>query len=144
LSLAAAGLFPVLALGLAWKRATAAGAIAAIVFGAGVTLYYDVGIQVFPAAFFKTWAPLSNAPEFAVENFRATELDAQETESDEAKAHAAASLEALARGTPGRPGLANWMGIDSASGAIFGVPIGLLALVLVSLVSSRPGRQEHV
>jgi cation/acetate symporter len=137
LSLAAAGLFPVLALGLAWKRATAAGAISAILLGAGVTLYYDVGIQVFPAEFFRTWAPLSNAPEFAVENFRATELDAQEAESDEAKAQAAASLEVLARGTSGRPGLANWMGIDSASGAIFGVPLGFLALVLVSLFTSR-------
>lgn len=142
LSLGAAGLFPVLAAGLAWKRATAAGAIAAIAVGAGVTLYYDVGIQAFPVSFYNTWAPLSNAGEFAIENFRATDLDAQDAEDPAVKAQAVASLETLARGTPGRPGLANWFGIDSASGAIFGVPLGFLALVLVSVLTrKRSGNQ---
>jgi cation/acetate symporter len=143
LSLAAAGLFPVLALGLVWKRATAAGAVAAILLGAGVTLYYDIGIQVFPAAFYKTWAPVSNASEFAIEEFNTLETEAREGETDEAKATARAALETLARGTATRAGLANWMGIDSASGAVFGIPAGLLALVLVSMVTtSRRRRQE--
>lgn len=137
LSLGAAGLFPVLALGLAWRRATAAGAMAAIVLGAGVTLYYDVGIQVFPTAFYRTWAPLSNAGEFAIEEFTALETEAREAEDDETKATAAAALEKLARGTATRAGLANWFGIDSASGAVFGVPLGLAVLVLVSLATRR-------
>lgn len=142
LSLGASALFPVLAFGLAWKRATAAGAVAAIVVGAGVAQYYEVGTQIFPVSFYKTWAPLSNAGEFAIEGFRAAELDMQEAEDDEAKAQAAASLEVLARGTPGRPGLANWAGIDSASGAVFGVPLGILALVLVSLLTSSRRRDQ--
>lgn len=137
LSLAAAGLFPVLALGLAWRRATAAGAIAAILLGGGVALYYDVGIQVFPAAFYRTWAPLSNAGEFAAEEFATLETDLRDADGDEARAAAEAALDALARGTPARRGLANWFGIDSASGAIFGVPLGILALVLVSLLTRR-------
>jgi cation/acetate symporter len=141
LSLAAAGLFPVLALGLAWKRATAAGAIAAILVGGGVTLYYDVGIQVFPAAFYRTWAPLSNAGEFAAEEFATLETEAREAESPEARSAAATALETLARGTATRRGLANWFGIDSASGAVFGVPLGLLALLLVSVLTRRSASQ---
>jgi cation/acetate symporter len=140
LSLGAAGLFPALTVGLAWKRATAAGVMAAIVLGAGVTLYYDVGIQAFPVSFYETWAPLSNAGEFAIENFRALETDAADAGNEQARQAALASLEALARGTPGRPGLANWAGIDSASGAIFGVPAGVLALILVSLLTGRRKR----
>lgn len=142
LSLGAAGVFPVLALGLAWKRATAAGAMAAILLGAGVTLYYDIGIQVFPAAFYRTWAPLSNAGEFAIEEFTALETEAREAEDDETRATAAAALEKLARGTATRAGLASWFGIDSASGAIFGVPLGLAALVIVSLLT-RGRRHER-
>lgn len=137
LSIGAAGLFPALALGLAWKRATAAGAMAAIVAGAGITLYYDVGTQASPAAFYRTWAPLSNASEFAIEEFTTLETEAREAESDEDKAAAATALETLARGTASRAGLANWLGIDSASGAVFGVPLGLAVLVLVSLLTSR-------
>jgi len=138
LSLAAAGLFPVMALGLAWKRATAAGAVAAILLGGGVTLYYDVGIQVFPAAFYRTWAPLSNAGEFAAEEFTRLETEARDAEDAEALSAAETALDELARGTATHRGLANWFGIDSASGAIFGVPLGILALVLVSLLTRRP------
>ncbi|MGE0231095.1 MAG: sodium:solute symporter family protein [Flavobacteriaceae bacterium] len=42
-SLAAAGNFPVLVLGIWWKRCTSAGAIAGIIAGFGVTLFYLVG-----------------------------------------------------------------------------------------------------
>ena len=137
LSLAAAGLFPVLALGLAWRHATTAGAIAAIIAGGGVTLYYDVGIRVFPAAFYRTWAPLSNAGEFAIEEFEALATEAEEGESEEARTAASKALATLARGTATRSELANWFGIDSASGGVFGVPAGFAALVLVSLLTRR-------
>jgi cation/acetate symporter len=142
LSIGAAGLFPALALGLAWKRVTAAAAIAAMLIGGGTTLYYDVGVQAFPVSFYNTWAPLSNAAEFAIENFRATEIDAVDAESDEARAEAASALESLARGKPGRPGLANWFGIESASGAIFGVPLGLITLVLMTFLTGRKRRDQ--
>jgi cation/acetate symporter len=132
----------VLALGLAWKRVTAAAAVAAMLIGGGTALYYDVGVQAFPVSFYNTWAPLSNAAEFAIENFRATEIDAVDAESDEARAEAASALESLARGKPGRPGLANWFGIESASGAIFGVPLGLITLVLVTLLIGRKRRVQ--
>ena len=142
LSLGAAGLFPVLAVGLSWKRVTAVAAGAAMLVGGGTALYYDVGVQVFPVSFYNTWAPFSNAAEFAIENFRATEIDAADAETDEARAEAAGALESLARGKPGRPGLANWFGIESASGAIFGVPFGLITLVLMTFLTGRKRRDQ--
>jgi cation/acetate symporter len=42
-SLAAAGLFPALALGVWWKRCNSYGAIAGVIAGFGVTLYYLIG-----------------------------------------------------------------------------------------------------
>ncbi|MBA5779140.1 cation acetate symporter [Stappia sp. F7233] len=46
-SLAAAGNFPALVLGIWWKRCTSAGAVAGMVAGFGVTLYYLVMTQYF-------------------------------------------------------------------------------------------------
>jgi cation/acetate symporter len=137
LSLGAAGLFPVLAIGLAWKRATTSAAAAAIVLGTGVTLSYDVGVQVFPAAFYRMWPGLSNAGDYAIEEFDAREQAWIAAEDSETKARAKQALDDWASGTPTRPGLANWFGIDSASGAVFGVPVGLAALVAMTLLAPR-------
>jgi len=49
-SLAAAGLFAPLVLGIWWKRTTAAGAIAGMVIGFGVCAYYLVGTRYFGMA----------------------------------------------------------------------------------------------
>lgn len=137
LSLAAGGLFPVLAAGLAWKRTSAAAAAAAIIIGAGLTLYYDVGIQVSPAAFYETWPSLSNAGEAAIEEFDARNEAVRVAEGGEAKAAAQKALDDWARGTPSRPGLANWFGIESSLGAVFGVPAGFAALFLLSVLTRR-------
>lgn len=140
LSLLAAGLFPVLAVGLAWRRTTATAAAVSIVLGAGVSLYYDVGIQAFPAAFYETWPGLSNAGEYAIEEFVARREAVATAADATARAAAQTALDDWARGTPTRPGLANWLGIESASGAVFGVPAGLAALVLISLATARRRR----
>jgi cation/acetate symporter len=135
ISLAAAALFPVLAAGLAWHRTTAAGAIAAMLVGAGVTLYYDAGIQVAPAAFYRTWAPISDAGEAAIEEFNARAEAVEDADGAEAKAAAQMALDDWARGTATRSGLANWAGVNSALGALFGAPLALVTLWLVSLVT---------
>ena len=80
-SLAAAGLFAPLVLGIWWKRTTAAGAVAGMIVGFGVCAYYLVGTRYFdmplwfgirnissalfglPLAFLVTWAvSLMTAP----------------------------------------------------------------------------------
>lgn len=141
LAIAAAGLFPALALGLAWRRATAAGVMAAMVVGAGVTGYYMAGTQLFPANFYATWSPLSNAGEYAIEEFETLTVEAREAGSEAERARAIAALDDLARGTATRAGLANWAGIDSASSGIFGALAGVLVLIVVSLVT--PARRRY-
>jgi cation/acetate symporter len=137
LAIAGSGLFPALAVGLGWRRATQAGVVAAMLIGTGVTLYYVAGTQLYPAAFYTTWPSLSNAGDSAIEEWTARETELDDADGDEAKTAAAAARDDLARGNRDRPGLANWAGIDSASAAIFGAPAGLLALVLASLLTRR-------
>lgn len=141
LSLAAAGLFPVSALGLSWTRVTRIAASAAIATGAALSLYYDVGVQAFPAAFYKTWPALSDAGETAIEEFNLLDEAVRDAADEHARAEAQSALDDWARGTPTRPGLATWGGLDAASSAAIAVPLGLLTLVLVSL-ATRPRRRE--
>lgn len=49
-SIAGAALFPVLALGVFWKRANRAGAVAGMVMGLGVTLFYLIGVRFYGMA----------------------------------------------------------------------------------------------
>ncbi|MCE7956645.1 MAG: cation acetate symporter [Acidobacteria bacterium ACB2] len=53
-SLAAASFFPVLVLGIWWKRANRPGAVAGMVAGFGVTLYYLIGSRFFGVSWFGT------------------------------------------------------------------------------------------
>jgi len=64
-SLAAAGLFPALVLGVWWKRTNAAGAVAGMIAGFGVTLFYLIMTKYFPGDFeamfgTKLWWNISN------------------------------------------------------------------------------------
>ena len=91
-SLAAAGLVPAMVLGIFWSRATRAGAVAGMLTGLGVTLYYMLG-----------------------------------------------NLPALRGSFFGDSG-ALWWGIQPVSAGVFGVPAGVAATVLVSLIS-RSGQR---
>lgn len=53
-SLAAASFFPVLVLGIWWKRANRPGAVAGMIAGFGVTLYYLIGSRFFGVSWFGT------------------------------------------------------------------------------------------
>jgi cation/acetate symporter len=88
-SLAAAGLFAPLVLGIWWKRTTAAGAIAGMIVGFGVCLFYLIGTRYFdmplwfgirnissalfglPLAFLVTWAVslMTQAPSKEMQDF---------------------------------------------------------------------------
>lgn len=83
-SLAAAGFFPALVLGIWWKRCTAAGAVSGMLAGFGLTLAYLVLTQY--------------------------------------------------------GGMAEWFGIRNISAAVFGVPVGFLVAILVSLATRAPSR----
>ncbi|WP_137124814.1 sodium:solute symporter family protein [Roseomonas sp. HF4] len=80
-SIAASGLFPALVMGVWWKRTTTAGAVAGMIVGYGVCLFYLIGTQYYgmplwfgvrniscglfgiPAAFLTTWVVSMMTPE---------------------------------------------------------------------------------
>jgi cation/acetate symporter len=59
-SLAAAGFFPALTLGIFWKRATKWGAILGMIAGVGTTFYYMVVTQPWLRGIFGVTAPISD------------------------------------------------------------------------------------
>jgi cation/acetate symporter len=93
-SFAAAALFPVLVLGIFWQRANKWGAIAGMVGGLGITIYYMAMTQPWLRGLFGVSTPI--------------EL---------------------------------WWGIQPISAGIFGVPVGFLLVILVSLLTPPPN--EH-
>jgi len=95
-SLAAAGFFPALVLGIFWRRATGLGAVAGMISGFGVTLYYLCTTQPWLRSVFGIDTPLQDAL---------------------------------------------WWDIKSNAAGVFGVPLGFLMIVLVSLVTPRPSQK---
>ena len=136
-SFAAAALLPALSLGIWWKRANAWGAIAGMLGGLALVLYYMCATNYAPVAFFETWAPLSNAdPDYAMEFWALHE--AWLSASGEAKEAARVTLEAFASGTVFRPSLANWFGVMPMAAGALAVPVAFVLTILVSLITPRP------
>jgi cation/acetate symporter len=174
-SLAAAGLFPALVLGVWWKRANSAGAVAGIIAGFGVTLYYLVGTRYYAPGFVEMWNGLSSVPidMGLVGKFREltaalaaaadeTAKTAAQAALDEFKAASGASVataakfvdlkEALAAATGDAvapalkafdthaQSMANWFGVKNISSAAFGLPVGFLTMIVVSLLTKAPSK----
>jgi cation/acetate symporter len=105
-SLAAAGFFPALVLGVFWKRTTGIAASLGMLAGVGVTFYY--------MAITQPW------------------------------------LREMFFGTPRSVPVTNlWWDIQPISAGIFGVPLGFIIIVLVSLITPAPSKEtqelvEHV
>jgi cation/acetate symporter len=136
-SLSAAGLFPALVLGIWWKRANAWGAVAGIVLGLGVGLYYLIATRFFPMEFHELWHAYIPAGEVALANFESARTAWESAEGD-AKALAWTALQAEARGSPLTAGAASWLSIPAAAAAIVALPVGFLAVFVFSLVTPRP------
>jgi cation/acetate symporter len=133
-SLAAGGLFPALVLGVWWKRATSAGAVAGILAGFGVTLFYLVITRYYP--------------HIGVNYFGMTSLLNPITGAPLIDAAAMAkhlATPAIADG----PVLASnplasrvgWFNINNISSAAFGLPVGLLVMYVVSMMTPAPSKE---
>ncbi|MDP3701499.1 MAG: sodium:solute symporter family protein [Hylemonella sp.] len=101
-SLAAAGFFPALVLGIFWKRATGPAAVLGMLAGVSVTFYYMAVNQPWLRSVFGVTDPVSL-----------------------------------------------WYGILPISAGVFGMPIGMAVIILVSLVTPAPNKKiqeliEHV
>ncbi len=133
-SLAAAGLFPVLVLGVWWKRTNATGAVAGMVLGFGVCLYYLLGTRYGAVGFYEMWSGLSAASPEAVAKF--AELKAAfEAATGDAQAAAWTALDKHAQT------IANWWGVKNLSAAAFGLPVGFAATIIVSLLTKAPSTE---
>jgi cation/acetate symporter len=130
-SLAAAGLFPALVMGVWWKRANSAGAIVGIILGFGVCLYYLVGTRYFAPSFYETWSFLSTASPAAIEKYNQLK-QAYLAAGPDAQAAAFKAFDTHAQS------IASWWGVRNISCALFGLPVGFFAIWIVSLLTPAP------
>jgi cation/acetate symporter len=132
-SLAASAFLPALLLGIWWKRATPEGALAGMLAGLAACLYYMLAPRYIPFAFYESSSFISNATQEAVaryEGLRQSYYLADES----TRAAALAAWEEAARP------VANWWGVKRDFAALFAVPIGLIAMIGVSLFTPAPSR----
>jgi cation/acetate symporter len=92
-SIAAAGFFPALTLGIFWKRANKWGAVLGMLAGCGITLYYMCTTQPWLRGIFGVTSSVADN---------------------------------------------TWWGILPISAGVFGVPLGFLVIVVVSLLTAAP------
>jgi cation/acetate symporter len=132
-SLAASTLLPALLLGIWWKRATGEGALAGMLAGLAVCLYYMLAPRYIPFAFYETSSFLSDATQGQAAAYEA--LRQSYYLADEA-----ARQGALAAWGETARAVANWWGIRQDFAAVFAVPVGFLATVGASLFTPAPSK----
>ncbi|MGZ5890201.1 MAG: hypothetical protein ACXWJS_06365, partial [Hyphomicrobium sp.] len=131
LTLAAAGLFPALFAGLWWRRANAPGAVTAIISGLAMAAAYIVATHIFAVGFFDSFSSLSGAGQMAAETFGELKQAWETAGPGAAKDAAWAALNQQAQS------IANLWGIKNLATVVLALPVGIVALVVVSLVTPR-------
>jgi cation/acetate symporter len=131
-SLAMAGNFPGLVMGIWWKRATTQGAIAGIIAGFGLCIFYLVVTRYFPGAGVKFFGmtsllnPATGAPVIP----------------DLAKAmalpNAMESFPTLAHPLANKVG---WFNLNNINCGLLGMPLGFLVIYVVSLMTPEPSKE---
>ena len=133
-SLAAAGIFPALVLGVWWKRANTPGAVLGMILGFATCAYYLVGTRYFAVSFHEMWSWLGTASPAATAKF--AELKAAWVAAAPGAAKDAAWL-ALDKHAQT---IASWWGVRNISAALFGLPVGFLTIFIVSLLTPAPSK----
>ena len=133
-SLAAAGLFPALVLGVWWKRTTGPGAVAGIIAGFGLCLYYLLGTRYGAVGFVETWSWLSTATPEQLTRFEELKA-AYAAATGDAQAAAWTALDSYAQT------IASWWGVKNLSAAAFGLPVGFVVMIVVSLLTKAPSKE---
>ncbi len=134
-SLAAAGIFPALVLGVWWKRANTPGAIIGMLAGFGACVYYLVGTRYYAVSFYETWSWLSGSAPAAKAKFVELQTAWSSAAAGAAKDAAWVALDKQAQA------VANWFGVKNISAALFGMPIGFLGVIVGSLLTRAPSQE---
>lgn len=130
-SLAMAGNFPALVMGVWWKRTTAQGAVAGMIAGFGLCIFYLVVTRYLPGMGVKYFGmsslanPVTGAPLV-----------------DIAKAMAAPN--AMDSWVTTAHPLANkvgWFGLNNIACGLLGMPVGFLVIYVVSLMTPEPSKE---
>ena len=130
-SLAMAGNFPALIMGVWWKRTTAAGAIAGMIAGFGLCLFYLVCTRYFPGYGVKYFGmtsllnPLTGAP--LVDIVKAMALP-----------NAMEVMPTLAHPMANKVG---WFDLNNINCGLLGMPLGFLVIYVVSLLGKEPSKE---
>jgi cation/acetate symporter len=129
-SLAMAGNFPALVMGIWWKRATTAGAIAGIIGGFGIAIFYLVCTRYFPG--------------YGVAYFGMSSLPSPTGAPLVDLAKAMAAPNAMDTWVPASHPMASkvgWFGINNIAAGMIGAPIGFLLIYVVSLMGKEPSKE---
>jgi cation/acetate symporter len=130
-SLAMAGNFPALVMGIWWKRATTAGAICGIIAGFGLCVFYLVTTRYFPGMGVKYFGmtsllnPVTGAP--IVDIAKAMALP-----------NAMESWPTLAHPMANKVG---WFNLNNINCGLLGMPLGFLVIYVVSLMTKAPSAE---
>jgi len=130
-SLAMAGNFPALVMGIWWKRTTAAGAIAGMLAGFGIALFYLVVSRYFPgfgvkyAGMTSLLNPVTGAP--VVDIVKAM-----------AAPNAMEAFPTLAHPLANKVG---WFNLNNIAAGLLGVPVGFATIIIVSLMGKEPSKE---
>ncbi len=131
-SLAMAGNFPALVMGIWWKRATTAGAIAGIVAGFGLCLFYLVTTRYFPGVGVKYFGmtsllnPVTGAP--IIPDMAKVMALPNAMESWPTLAHPLANK-------------VGWFNLNNINCGLLGMPLGFLVIYVVSLYTKAPSAE---
>ncbi len=130
-SLAMAGNFPALIMGVWWKRTTSAGAIAGMLAGFGLCVFYLVVTRYFPGA--------------GVAYFGMSSLTNPSTGLplvDLAKAMAApGAMDSWVLVSHPLANKVGWFGLTNIACGLLGMPVGFLVIYVVSLMGKEPSKE---
>jgi cation/acetate symporter len=131
-SLAMAGNFPALTLGIWWKRATTTGAICGILAGWGICLFYLVVTRYYPQAGV-TYFGMSSLlnPETGKALINVAQVMADPKWIADVPASAANPM-------ANRVG---WFDLNNINCGLLGMPLGFLVIYVVSLMTTEPSKE---
>jgi cation/acetate symporter len=131
-SLAMAGNFPALIMGVWWKRANSAGAVAGMIAGFGLCLFYLITTRYYPQAGVNYFGmssltnPATGAPVVNV-----AQVLADPKWVADVPASAANPLQSKV----------GWFGLNNINCGLLGMPLGFLVIYVVSLMTKAPSRE---
>ena len=131
-SLAMAGNFPALVMGVWWKRATATGAVCGMIAGFGLCLFYLLTTRYFPgfgvkyAGMTSMLNPATGAP--VIPDLAAAMAAPNAMEAWPTLAHPLANK-------------VGWFNLNNIACGLLGMPLGFLVIYVVSLMGKEPSKE---